>query len=235
MSEKEFILALKKLNIELNENQILKFRVYCEFLIEYNQKTNLSAIKEEKEVYLKHFYDSAIIFKYIDFADKKVLDIGSGAGFPGVVLKIIDPSILLYCLDSNGKKTKFLELLSEKINIEYEVINDRAENYISDNREKFDFVVARAVKSMPVLAELCIPFVKIGGHFIAYKGQIDETIENGIFAIDELGGKVLKVYNEFLPIENSARSLVIVQKMCKTKDVYPRKYDKINKKPLQKR
>ena len=160
MSEKEFINLLKEEGIDLTEEQKLHFKKYDEFLLEYNKITNLTAIRDESGVYLKHFYDSIILGKYIDLNNKNMLDIGSGAGFPGVPLKILFPNLNLYLLDSNGKKTQFLEKLKIELGLEYNVICDRAENFIKNHRESFDIVTARAVTSMPVLAELCLPFVK---------------------------------------------------------------------------
>lgn len=234
MSEQEFVKTLSEIGVNINEEQLNLFRVYASFLLEYNTHTNLTAIKNVEDVYLKHFFDSLLGVKYFDFRKKSILDIGSGAGFPGVPLKIMFPDIKLTLLDSNGKKTRFLEELSSKLKIDFEVINDRAEKYILDRREQYDVVVSRAVSAMPVLAELCIPFVKINGHFVAYKGNLDETLENGKFAIETLGGKVISVKNDFLPLENAGRSFVIIEKKCKTESQYPRVFDKINKKPLQK-
>lgn len=234
MSEKDFINELSQKGICLSDNQVESFRKYAEFLLEYNQHTNLTAIRNIEDVYLKHFYDSIIGLNYFDVKGKTLLDIGSGAGFPGVVLKIVEPTINLTVLDSNGKKTKFLEQLSEKLNIEFEVINDRAEKYVSYRRESYDIVTGRAVTAMPILAELSLPFVKVGGLFVAYKGQLDDTVENGLYAIEVLGGEVLNINKTLLPKEGSVRTFVVVNKKCKTDDQFPRNFDKINKKPLQK-
>lgn len=234
MSEEEFIYELFRHGISLSNNQVESFRKYAEFLLEYNQHTNLTAIRNIDDVYLKHFYDSIIGLNYFEAKGKTLLDIGSGAGFPGVVLKIVEPTINLTLLDSNGKKTKFLDQLSAKLDIEFEVINDRAEKYVSYRREYYDIVTGRAVTAMPVLAELSLPFVKVGGLFIAYKGQLDDTIENGLYAIEILGGEVLKVSKTLLPREGSVRTFVVVNKKRKTDDQFPRNFDKINKKPLQK-
>lgn len=234
MSEKEFIEACKNIGIDLTEKQINQFKVYSSFLLEYNQKTNLTAIKEKNEVYLKHFFDSLLVAKFYKFNEEKVLDIGSGPGFPGVPLKITFPNIKLTVLDSNGKKIEFLKELKTKLNIDYEIINDRAEKYAKNARECFDIVTSRAVKSMPILAELTIPFVKIGGLMIAYKGKLDGSIENGKYAIDILGGKVEKIETTTLPIENAERTFVFVRKIKSTDKKYPRVFDKIIKKSLQK-
>lgn len=235
MSEECFVLELSKIGIELDDMKIEQFRLYAEFLKEYNSHTNLTAIKETCDIYLKHFYDSLVLAKYFDFREKRVLDIGSGAGFPGVPLKICFPSMELVALDANGKKTKFLELLREKLGIEFEVINERAEKYVLNEREQFDVVISRAVTAMPILCELSIPFVKVGGYFLPYKGKLDESLEEGEYAIEVLGGKLERVEECVLPFEGSTRTFVFVNKICKTDKGYPRLFDKINKKPLQKK
>ena len=233
MTENEFKKYLEINGIDINEKQLLLFKRYSNYLIDYNKKVNLTAIKNMEDVYLKHFYDSIIILKYFDLENQTVLDVGSGAGFPGIALKIMRPNIKLTVLDSNGKKTRFIESLSNYLDLDVEVVNERAEKYIESKRETFDYVVARAVSSLPVLSELCIPFVKIGGKFIAYKGN-NEDVEASIYAIETLGGEISKVHTFELPIENSTRSLIEISKKENTSINYPRLYDKIIKKPLQK-
>lgn len=234
MSEHEFILEVEKLGIKLSEKQLGQFKRYAEYLLEYNTHTNLTAMKTLEDVYLKHFYDSILGSKYFDFSGKKVLDIGSGAGFPGVPLKIVFPNILLTVLDSNGKKTRFLEELKDVLGTDYEVINNRAEEYALSRREYYDVVTSRAVTAMSVLAELSLPFVCVGGYFIPYKGKLDETLESGVDAIEILGGNLERVEESTLPFEGSVRTFVFVKKKCKTDTKYPRVFDKISKKPLQK-
>lgn len=234
MSEQQFIEELKKIDISLSEEDLELFRKYAKFLLEYNKHTNLTAIRNIEDVYLKHFYDSLLIFKYHKFDSERVIDLGSGAGFPGVPLKIVFKNLNLTLLDSNGKKTEFLKKLKSELNLDFDVINERAEKYILDRREYFDVVVSRAMASLPVLAELSIPFVKVDGLFIAYKGQIDETLENGRYAIEILGAEVLEVYKTSIPVEEATRTFVFVRKKCKTDTQYPRIFDKISKKPLQK-
>lgn len=235
MSESEFVLELSKLGISLNEHQLDLFRKYADFLMDYNSHTNLTAIKTKEEIYLKHFYDSLLLLKYYDISNKKVLDIGTGAGFPGVPLKIVNDSIDLTLLDSNGKKTEFLEKLKSELNIDFVVINERAEKYILERREYFDVVVSRAVTQMPILAELTIPFVKVGGKMISYKGNIDDSLEEGVYAIQALGGKVDDIIADSLPDNLGKRTFVLVSKICQTDVIYPRVFDKIVKKPLQKK
>lgn len=234
MKQDEFINKLGKIGISLDSNKIEQFNKYALFLLEYNKKTNLTSIKTIEEIYLKHFYDSLMILKYEKLTDESILDIGSGPGFPGVPLKIVCPSIKLTVLDSNGKKTKFLEELKSIINVNYTVIHDRAESYIKDNREIFDIVVSRAVSRLSVLSELALPFVKVNGKFISYKGIIDEELDDAKDAIDILSKGTINVDEDKLPVENATRTFVIVNKNCKTDIKYPRPYDKITKKPLQK-
>ena len=234
MSEKDFLKALKEIGIELSKEQKKAFKKYADFLLQYNTHTNLTAIKTLEDVYLLHFYDSILMCKYYDIRGKSVLDIGSGAGFPGVPLKICFPDIELCVLDSNGKKTKFLEELKVVLDLKYTVINERAEKYILEKREQFDVVVSRAVTAMPVLAELSLPFVIVGGSFIPYKGMLDATLENGKGAIEMLGGDVTRVVETILPIKNATRTFVFVDKKCQTPKEFPRSFDKISKKPLQK-
>ena len=233
MTETEFKDYLNKNNIDITQEQLQLFNKYADYLLEYNKTTNLTAIKTTKEVYLKHFYDSIILLKHIDLTNENILDIGSGAGFPGVPLKILRPNIKLTLLDSNGKKTKFLQSLKEVLNLEYEVINSRAEEYVKETRETFDIVVSRAVASMPVLSELSLPFVKVNGKFIAYKGNINEDLEQGENAIKILSDGKIDIIKELLPIENSERTFVIITKNKPTDKIYPREYNKINKKPLR--
>ncbi len=235
MSEQDFIFELSKIGVEVSEEQLVKFSEYANFLLEYNQHTNLTAIRTLEEVYLKHFYDSLLGAKYFDFEGKSLLDIGSGAGFPGVPLKICFPSLELTVLDSNGKKTKFLEDLKNVLDLDFTVINDRAEKYILTKRESFDVVTSRAVTAMPVLSELSIPFVKVGGYFLPYKGKLSDDLEQGEYAIKILGGTLERVEECTLPYEGSTRTFVFVNKKCKTDEEFPRVFDKINKKPLQKK
>ena len=148
MNEKNFKEEALKLGINLTEDQLKKLKIYCTELLEYNKHTNLTAIKEIDAVYLKHFYDSLTIIKVIKLDNQNIIDVGTGAGFPGVVLKIIFPNINLSLLDSNNKKTKFLDYICKKLDLEVTIINDRIENFVKYNRYKFDIVTARAVSHL---------------------------------------------------------------------------------------
>ena len=235
MNKELFYKELENMNIVLNDNQKEQLNTYCNFLIEYNKHTNLTAIKEEKDIYLKHFYDSLTLTKVYNLSNEKVLDIGTGAGFPGMVLKIIFPNIKLTLLDSNNKKTKFLTELIEKLHVDkVEVINNRAEDFIKDNREVFDIVTSRAVSDLTILSELSLPFVKLNGYFIPLKGSNREEINNGEYSIKLLGGKVEKIENIILPIEESERNILLIKKVDKTPIKYPRLYSQIIKNPLKK-
>lgn len=233
MSESEFISSLENLGLSISDEQINKFRVYASELLSYNEHTNLTAIRNVEEVYLKHFYDSLTIYKVYRFSNESVLDIGTGAGFPGIVLKIMFPDIKLTLLDSNNKKTTFLKYVLGKLNLDATVINDRAEKYYLSG-ERFDVVVSRAVADMSILSELAIPFCKVGGYFIAMKGKNIEEINNAFYAIEFLGGKINEKEEFSLPNNVGDRILVKVDKVSATPHGYPRVYDKIRKSPIAK-
>ncbi len=234
MNELEFYKELEKLNINLNEIQKEQLNKYYEYLIEYNSHTNVTSITDKESVYLKHFYDSILLSQALDFNNiESMLDIGCGAGFPGLVLKIVYPHIKLTLLDSNNKKTTFCKNLINIINVEnVEVINNRAEEFISERREYYDLVTARAVKNLPVLVELSIPFVKINGQFIAMKADYEEELNNSLKGINILGGEYLTTKNINLPNNEGIRNFIIIKKIEKTHKKYPRQYNQILKKPL---
>lgn len=235
MNKENFIIELQKLNINLTPKQISDLDYYCHFLIEYNQHTNLTAIKEENQVYLKHFYDSLTIVKGLDLSKyHNLIDIGTGAGFPGMVLKIVFPHLNITLLDSNNKKITFLQQLAEKLNLtNINFFHGRAEEFCQKNRETFEIVTARAVGNMNILAELCLPLVKKDYYFIALKGSNKEEIIDAQNAISILGGKIEKNIEFNLPIEDSGRNIVVIKKIKNTPNVYPRRYEKIIKKPLK--
>ena len=235
MTEEQFIEELKKINITITKEQLSKLSTYASFLQEYNTHTNLTTITETKDIYLKHFYDSLTITKYIDLTKyNTLLDIGTGAGFPGLVLKIVFPHLSITLLDSNNKKITFLHELSNKLNIQLELIHSRAEEYIKNKRESFDIVTSRAVASLPVLAELSLPFVKINGYFLSLKGSAEEEIKSSQQIIPTLGGKITKVDTFLLPKEQSTRTIIIVEKTKNTPLQFPRPYNKIIKNTLKK-
>lgn len=234
MKEIEFFEELKKININITEKQKEELEIFYNFLVEYNSHTNLTAITKKEEVYLKHFYDSILLSQATDLTKiSNMLDIGCGAGFPGIVIKIMFPHIYLTLLDSNNKKTKFCEELIKKLELKnVEIINKRAEEYIEDRREYYDLVTARAVKDLSILDELAIPYVKINGNFIAMKSDCTEELENSKKGIEKLGGKYIETKNLSLPRDNGKRSFVIINKIKTTNKIYPRQYNKIIKNTL---
>lgn len=234
MNEQEFINELKKIDIILTQNQIKQFNTYYEYLIECNKHTNLTSITEKADVYLKHFYDSCLLAKTINLKNiTTMLDIGCGAGFPGIVIKILEPNIKLTLLDSNNKKTKFCENISKLLKLDnVEIVNERAEEYIVEKREYFDIVTARAVKNLPVLIELSIPFVKQNGYFIAMKSDYEEELNNSKNGIKVLGGEYIKTININLPNNTGIRNFILIKKINKTNPKYPRNYSQIIKKSL---
>ena len=233
MTKEEFYKELEKLGINLNNDQKELLEIYKEYLIEYNQHTNLTRIIDENDIYLKHFYDSLTIVKYIDLSNKKtLLDVGTGAGFPGMVLKIVYPNLDVTLLDSNNKKTTFLKLLSERLNLNVNVIHSRSEEYIKEKREYFDIVVSRAMANLRVLLELTIPYVKVNGNFVAMKANAIDELKEASNTHEKLGAKLSSI-NEFELIkENSKRTIIIYDKISATNIKYPRKYDIIIKKNI---
>ena len=207
-----------QININLNNSQLKLFENYYEFLIEYNKKVNLTAITNKNEIVIKHFIDSLTVSKFIKNSCK-LIDIGTGAGFPGVPLKILNSDINLTLLESSKKKCEFLKKLSNILQINFDIINNRAE-ILSKNlnyREKFDICVSRAVANLKILAELCIPFVKINGIFIAMKGpNYGSELENSIGIIQKLGGRINKIEQVLLPENYGTRFLIFIQKIKNT-------------------
>ncbi len=233
MNKEEFINELKKNNIILTEDQLSKLSQYYNFLVSENQKYNLTSITEEKDVYLKHFYDSLMIIKSIELNNQYICDIGTGAGFPGMVLKIVFPNIKIDLLDATNKKCHFLTELIEKLQLtNINVINQRAEDYSQKIREKYDIVTSRAVAPLKHLLEYGIPLLKIEGKFIALKSNIDNEIIN----IDNYYKKLFlddeKIIKFILPFENSNRTIYQITKKQKTPSIYPRQYNQIKKKDI---
>jgi 16S rRNA (guanine527-N7)-methyltransferase len=234
MNKDEFSKLLTLININLTDNEYHLLEEYSSFLQEYNAHTNLTAIKDEKDIYLKHFYDSLTLTKIIDIKEiNTILDIGTGAGFPGVVLKIFYPHIHLTLLDSNNKKTKFLEELVNKLNLDnVTIINDRAENYVKERINSFDLVTARAVANLRVLSEISLPFVKKEGYFIAMKGNVEEELKEAESTIKKMNSKITEQTSFELPNELGTRSLIKITKEKETNINSLRPYNKILKSPL---
>jgi 16S rRNA (guanine527-N7)-methyltransferase len=209
-----------------------KLDCYAEFLVEYNKNVNLTAITDGEEILAKHFIDSILLAKYVDFPENATLiDVGTGAGFPSVPLKIYRPDIKITLLDSLNKRITFLQLLCEKLEIDAQFIHGRAEDIskTTEYRENFDFATARAVANMSLLSELCLPFVKVGGSFISMKGP-SEDVSQGFNAVKLLGGEVESQISYSLGDE--ARKLIKVKKISHTPTKYPRNSSQIKKKLL---
>jgi len=214
------------------EEKIERFEKYCDFLLESNKKFNITAITDRDEVRLKHFVDSLSGKKY--FPERsKVLEIGSGGGFPSVPLKINDESLMFTLVESNAKKCGFLTEVGKLLNFDdFEVVNARAEEFALKNKEAFDVATARAVAPSAVLCELTLPSVKIGGHAVYYKSFSDEEISAAKRAAEKLGCRLNDVREYELEGVAGKRCLIIIEKIAKTPDGYPRSYNKIVKKPL---
>ncbi len=234
MNRDEFILELEKLNIDVTEEELDKLNIYYNLLIDYNKVMNLTGITVEKEVYLKHFYDSLTIVKAINLNKvNTICDIGTGAGFPGLVIAIFFPDIKVTLVDSLRKRIDFLNIVINKININnVETIHDRIEEFSIKHINEYDVVTSRAVAKLNILLELSINMVKLDGYFIALKGNVKEEIENSKNAINLLDCKLEEIIDFYLPIENSYRSIVKIKKIKNTNSKYPRKFDKIKKNPL---
>lgn len=219
---------------DLNDKQIEKFKTYFDLLIEWNNKINLTSIVEENEVITKHFADSLSILKYIE-NNSKIIDVGTGAGFPGIPLKISNNTLEITLLDSLNKRINFLNLIIEKLNLEnIETIHGRAEDFGHDiqYREKYDYAVCRAVAKLNVLAEYMLPYLKVGGTFICMKGpNIEEEIEIAQKALKILGGKIEKI--ESFELEGNQRNIIIIKKEKNTPKNFPRKSGVPSKQPIE--
>lgn len=229
-----FISELKKTNIDLSAKQLKQFDDYYKLLIEWNSKINLTSILEEDEVYEKHFLDSINMIKVIELSNQSICDIGAGAGFPSIPLKIIYPDLKISIVDSLNKRIKFLQTLVRVLELDQvNLIAARAEEYALNNIESFDIVSARAVARLNILVELCASLVKVNGHFIAYKGkqamiEVDEASQG----IKTLGLKKEVFYEYEHNNEQSKRWILSFKKISETPKKYPRSFAKIKSKPL---
>ncbi|KYG89815.1 16S rRNA methyltransferase G [[Bacillus] sp. KCTC 13219] len=238
MNEQQFIEALKAKGIELTAAQIAQFKKYFELLVEWNEKMNLTAITDLEGVYLKHFYDSISASFYFDFTKvTSVCDVGAGAGFPSLPIKICFPHLKITIVDSLNKRITFLNHLSEELHLEnVEFVHARAEEFGQNAkyREKFDVVTARAVARLSVLSELCVPLVKEGGQFVALKAAAGkQELADAKKAITTLGITLKEEFLFELPVEESERTLYIFNKVKSTPKKYPRKPGVPNKTPIQ--
>lgn len=231
MNKEQFKEELKKLNIELTKKQEQQLEKYYELLIEENKKTNLTRITQKDEVYLKHFYDSLTITKVIDLNQNlSLIDIGTGAGFPGLVLKIVFPNLKITLLDSLNKRIDFLNKVIKELNLKnIKTVNSRIEDY---QKETFDIVTSRAVAKTNILLELSCKLPKTNGYFIFLKANIEEELKESQNAIKELNLTIEKKETFNLPIENSQRTILKIKKISPIPTKYPRNFAKIKKKPL---
>lgn len=229
--------SLKKLNISIDEDQKSKFSKYYSLLLEKNKVMNLTRITDEEEIIIKHFVDSLMIAKVVEMEKiGSLIDVGTGAGFPGIPIKIMWPEIKVTLLDSLDKRVGFLQEVIEELDLEgAEAIHGRAEDFGQDDnyREKFDLCASRAVADLSVLSEYCIPFVKEQGEFISYKADgSEEEIHNAKNAIEVLGGCLERIATETIPGTDIKRQFAVIRKIEKTDSKYPRKPGKPSKKPL---
>jgi len=227
--------AALKFDISLNEEQIDKFFTYGDILKDWNQRMNLTAIENDRDIIIKHFIDSISICPIIKGKGLKIIDVGTGAGFPGIPVKIVYPNLKVKLLDSLQKRIGFLNEVIERLDLkDISAVHSRAEEMgrHPDYREMYDISTARAVANLPVLLEYCLPFVKVGGYFIAMKGSSVDELGSSKKALDELGGKIEEVMEFNLPFSDIKRNVVVVKKFRHTPTKYPRKSGKPSKDPL---
>lgn len=231
----ELIIQAKKIDVILDEEQIQKFYKYMELLLEWNEKINLTAIVEPRDVILKHFVDSLTICKELQ-KNKTLADIGTGAGFPGIPVKILRPDLDITLIDSLNKRVNFLTMVIEALKLEKIIaLHGRIEDFGKNKkyREKFDYVTSRAVANLSTLSEYMIPLVKIGGKCICMKGSnIDEELKNAEKAIKTLGGEIEKVDTFLLPDTDMGRNIILIKKEKATPNKYPRKAGTPAKEPI---
>lgn len=234
MNKEEFINHLIEINIKITDHQLNQLEQYYELLVEWNEKMNLTNLTGREEVFLKHFYDSLTLSKAYDLSQNNTLcDVGTGAGFPGLVLKIVFPNLNVVLVDSLTKRTIFLKEVIKQLGLtNIEVVAARGEDYAKNHRESFDVVVSRAVAKLNILGEICIPMVKVNGYFIPMKANIEEELGESKKALQTLDATIEEVITFHLPLENSIRNLIKIKKNKKTNIIYPRQFSQIKKKPL---
>lgn len=234
MNKDLFISEVEKLGIEVTSEKLEKLDLFYNLLIDWNEKINLTTITDEESVYLKHFYDSLTLFKDVDLTkDIKICDVGSGAGFPGIVLKIFFPDINITLIDSLNKRIIYLNDIIEKLELaNIQALHYRMEDFSKLHEEEYDYITARAVSQLPILCEICVKALKVNGKLVFMKANCDEELLEIESKLRKLGLKLSKVNKFVLPIENSNRSIISIEKYCKTNKLYPRTIDKIKKNPL---
>lgn len=232
MNKELFLEELKKLGILLTPKQEQDLDTYYKLLISYNNNVNLTAITKEEDVYLKHFYDSLTLFKGIDLKENlKICDLGTGAGFPGLVLKIVFPNLSITLVDSLEKRIKFIDLVIKELELKnIKTVHSRIEEF--KEIEAFDVVVSRAVSKINILLELGCRIPKVNGLFVFMKGNVLEELKSAKNALKVLNYSLEKIINFKLPIEESERNIVILKHTSPTSNKYPRQFSIIKKKPL---
>lgn len=228
--------SCRKIGVELNQAQLKQFTTYKDMLIEWNEKMNLTAITDDREIILKHFVDCLALCSGADMSGKKIIDVGTGAGFPGVPVKIACPDIDITLLDSLNKRITFLNELTKALGLEKtDCVHMRAEDGGNDKglRESFDMCISRAVANLAVLCEYCLPFVRVGGMFISMKGpDVSQEISEAEKAIKVLGGEISEIKTVSIPETDINHSLIIIKKIRSTPSKYPRKAGKVKKEPI---
>ena len=234
MNKELFIEEVNKLGIDLDKDKLSKLEEFYNLLIEWNEKINLTAITNKEDVYLKHFYDSLTLYKEVDLNKNITLcDVGTGAGFPGIVLKIVFPELKITLIDSLQKRVNYLNEVIKVLGLkDIEAYHYRMEDYSRENPEKFDIITARAVANTKLLCEISVRSLKVGGRIVLMKANVDEELDNIDNMLKELSLEKPTVNKFLLPVENSNRALVSFKKLDKTKDKYPRNIDKIKKNSL---
>ncbi len=233
MNKNDFINELNKIDIILSDHQLNQLDKYYNILVEYNKNINLTTITDYNQVLLKHFYDSLTITKAIELTNQKVCDIGTGAGFPGIVLKIAYPNLKITLVESLTKRCAFLNEVIKKLGLEdIKVVNQRAEEFSQNNIEYFDIITSRAVAKLNILLELSIKSLKIGGYYIALKANVDEEIKGISNCLTKLNASLESITTFNLPIDNSLRNIIKIKKDNHTPSIYPRRYNEIKKRPL---
>ena len=234
MNKDIFLIEVKKLGIEINSDMMEKLDIFYKLLVEWNKKINLTTIVDEKEVYLKHFYDSLTLVKEIDLKkDFYLCDVGSGAGFPGIVLKIVFPNLKIVLIDSLQKRVNYLNEIIKELELDnIQAEHYRMEDYSRLNEEKFDVITARAVANLGILTEISVKALKINGNLVFMKANCDEEIENVSRKMDKLGVTIESINRFKLPIEDSNRTLINIKKIKKTATKYPRNINEIKKEYL---
>lgn len=230
---KELIEKADKINIKINDEKADKFYKYMNILLEWNEKINLTAITDPKDIILKHFIDSATILKYIE-KNKDIIDVGTGAGFPGIPLNILKDDNKYILIDSLNKRINFLNETINTLKLEnIQTVHSRIEDFAKNNREKYDIATSRAVAPLNILLEYLIPLVKVGGICICMKGSnLSEEVENSKKSLDVLGGKIENIEKIMLPDSDIVRNIIIVRKIKQTSTKYPRKAGIPSKEPI---